>query len=153
MSASQNDPNDISRDLATLGAAEREVVLGIRVAEARVQRLLGDLFANRHSAENGMRRILRRHDLEYAIGVILQRSLERRFYFGGTNDHWYSAKRHLAQAALRELPEALRELHQLNLKQRDLAQGRLNHLEALQRRSNPARQMERHPDRTRERSR
>lgn len=124
----------MSPEAQALEQAIAEVGIALNVAEARVERLLRAAFSNEHSATNGLRTIMKRtQSVEAAIRVIQSDSLQRRWLFGQTREGFlFFGERHAAREALAELPEALRELDQLNKKARDLKRGRQLHLAARQ---------------------
>lgn len=130
MSTSDFGASHDSSELLALDQTIREVSMAISVAEARAIRLLKTAFSNPDKAEQGLRSVmLDTRSIEAAIEIIQQNSWKRSRLFGQTREGWlFFGQRRAAGEALAELPEALRDLDQLNKKRRDLIDGRQLHM-------------------------
>lgn len=127
MSANENTSSLSDDDLSAYAILERDLKLGIGLAEARVQRLLGEVFYSRNSAENGLRRIMRKRGLDHVISLLERPdSFHHVQAFGVTRDVLAFWRRSRVRAGLRELPEALRDLKHLLDREHDVKQARQN---------------------------
>lgn len=127
MSYNGNEPPE-DNDLAALDTLNRDLRVGIGLAESRVQRLMGEIFSSPQTAERGMRTLIKRGGLEHALAVLEKDSFARSWHFGGLRSGPLRPWRQRAvNTALKELPEALRELQHLLDRRRDVmaARGRM----------------------------
>lgn len=124
MSAAENAPapsGGIPNDYDVL---ERDLRLGIGLAEARAQRLMGEIFVYPHLAAQAFRKLSRRRGFVHAIAVFENTVLRRELTFGVFRMGFMGWRRRAVAAAVGELPEALRDLKHLNERLGDVRHAR-----------------------------
>lgn len=130
MSANDNPPSDNFAEFTAIDTLERDLTVGISLAEARIQRLVREAFISPTGAERSLKLLISDKKIDRAIKVLTGDGFANAHHFGplrGTGFLWLD--RTAARAALAQLPEALRDLHDLNnrLSESQVARYNLRH--------------------------
>lgn len=140
MSAAENAPATSGGIVRDYDVLEHDLRLGIGLAEARAQRLIGEIFVYPHLAEQAFRKLSRRRGFAHAIAVFEETVLRRELTFGVFRTGFLGWRRRAVAAAIGELPEALRDLKHLNERLGDVRQAR-SHLAQQHRPPAPEREI------------
>lgn len=140
MSAAENAPASSGGIPHDYDVLERDLRLGIGLAEARAQRLMGEIFVYPHLAVQAFGKLTRRRGFAHAIAIFEQTVLRRELTFGVFRTGPLGWRRRVVAAAVGELPEALRDLKHLNERLGDVRHARAQ-LAAEHTRTVPAREI------------
>lgn len=156
MSSSEFDNDE--QTLITLEAALQELQPVYELSQSRLQRLVNTAFENPAKALRAADRLRRTKGPDFVIEAMNNRGLlHASHYFGHLKGQlFYFGKTHEVREALNEIPEVLREVHDLSKKRGDLIEAREAVLQRLDRSRISKKQNERQkghtPDRTRDRT-
>lgn len=124
MATIEISPSDEVTIVQSYEILEQKTRAEIGLYEARTARLMSEVFQNTHTAENGMRKLMRRRGLEHVIDLLQSPSFGRDWHFGKLRVGLFGWRQRAMAAALRELPDALRDLQRANDQLRDLRYAR-----------------------------
>ena len=124
MSAAENTPAASGGLVQDYDGLERDLRLGIGLAEARAQRLMSEIFVYPHLAVQAFGKLSRRRGFAHAIAVFEHTVLRRELTFGVFRTGPLGWRRRAVAAAVGELPEALRDLKHLNERLGDVRHAR-----------------------------
>lgn len=126
MSANDNPPSDTAADFQALDILDRELTVGISMAEARVQRLLKAAYASPVGAERTLRKLIPRIGVDETVKVMMGNGFANARHFGALRGEILRWRLPAARAALQQLPDALRDLQELINRQSDARVARQN---------------------------